>query len=68
MRTSPTQYKFETESQSELITREESERGVLFLDYWELTKPRLSLLAVISAICGQPDPEIAARAFAHSEQ
>ncbi|MFB9869348.1 thiamine phosphate synthase [Vreelandella sulfidaeris] len=25
-------------------------------------------LAVISAICGQPDPEIAARAFAHSEQ
>ena len=62
MRTSPTQYNIETESQSELITREDSERGVLFLDYWELTKPRLSLLAVISAIVGylvaQPEKDI----------
>ena len=59
MRSGPTRYNLETKSRSELLVSEDSDRGALFHEFWELTKPRLSLLAVITAIVGylvaQPD-------------
>ena len=62
MKTNATQYNIETESQPELTSRDDSGHGILFHDFWELTKPRLSLLAVISAIVGylvaQPDKDL----------
>lgn len=52
MRNEPSSLQYEAESRSTVIADSSSESRFLIHEFWELTKPRLSLLSVITAIVG----------------
>ena len=52
MRLKTTHFRYEPKATTNILVSDQAQARATWLDYWELTKPRLSLLSVITAIVG----------------